>query len=628
MNQKWLVLLVALLLCGCRNQQPPVDVAGVSVPAIAVTEPTEPVGFYAPESMVENETDGAVKAFPLDLGDNLGIRHWGEDILLFSGSETTTLTLLSGDTKYIKARLHLTCPVSPENPATTAGAHGITYADPSRHDLVFLNDRLEEFRRIPMPEGCTTSALSADGQLLYYCTKAALRVLDLKTGLDRLLREMAFPVQELTALHCDDAVLQCRAVYDDDTQHYLYFAADTGSLLYECSGDMPLWTSQDFYIAQQMDGFYPQWLTGDEASEPQVFVLESEPSAMLPIPELRSMLVYRRENANDAVLECYQLESGRKLAQVALSDIQAVRSPQWSPDGNTLWFLSNDSTTGQDVLYAWSLDVSAVSEDKTYLQPRWSRDNPDIEGLARCTLLAREMSAKHGVHILIWADAISVQPWDYSLDLEYQVPLLQRRLEELDDILSSYPEGFLEKAASATGTGRLSICLVRSITGNPGMPSLSSAMGLQFWDKEARAYLAITVGSDMAQHLHHELFHIIDSRILSTCNAFDDWNKLNPKGFSYDTQYTSTRSGEGRSFLTEENRYFVDLYSMTYPKEDRARIMEYAMMDDQADLFRSAPMQAKLKKLCQGIRKTFHLEKEPVTYRWEQYLNSPLNPSP
>ena len=131
----------------------------------------------------------------------------------------------------------------------------------------------------------------------------------------------------------------------------------------------------------------------------------------------------------------------------------------------------------------------------------------------------------------------------------------------------------------------------------------------------------------MAQHLYHELFHIIDTRVLSTCNAYDDWKKLNPKGFSYDIQYASGRSAEGQAFLNPEKRYFVDLYSMCYPKEDRARIMEYAMLDGQEDLFRSAPMQAKLRKLCQGIRKAFYLEAEPVAYRWEQYLDAPLAPT-
>ena len=39
MNRKWLVLFLALLLCGCRNQHTPAEASGGSVPAIAVTEP-------------------------------------------------------------------------------------------------------------------------------------------------------------------------------------------------------------------------------------------------------------------------------------------------------------------------------------------------------------------------------------------------------------------------------------------------------------------------------------------------------------------------------------------------------------------------------------------------------------
>ena len=66
---------------------------------------------------------------------------------------------------------------------------------------------------------------------------------------------------------------------------------------------------------------------------------------------------------------------------------------------------------------------------------------------------------------------------------------------------------------------------------------------------------------------------------------------------------------------------------MTYPKEDRARIMEYAMLSGQESYFQSAPMQAKLRTLCAGIRNAFVLETEPVIYRWEQYLHEPLNPA-
>lgn len=627
MNRKWLVLFLGLLLCGCRNQQTPVDTSVVSVPAIAVTEPTEPVGFYDSESMIEKATDGAVKAFPLGLDHAVGIRFLGEDILLFSGEETTTLTLLSGETRYIKAQLQLPCKISPDDPSIAVDSHGITFCDFQSQTLITLNSTLDEISRRTLPENSGTAVLSADRRLLYYCTADALRVLDLETGLDKLLREMAFPVQELTALHCNDTVLQCLVSYTDSSQHTLYFSADTGALLYESSENLSLWTSGTFYTAFRMDGYHPEWLTGTMDSEPQVLVLDPEPTAMLPMPERQSILAYHFLDNDSALLECYQLESGRKTAQQVIPGITEPRSPQWEPENDTLWFVASEPSSHQDVLLAWRPECSAIAETHSCLSPRWTQENPDIEGLAQCSLLAREISGKHDVNVLIWADAVASQPWDYTLVPEYQVPLLRRRLEELDAILSLYPEGFLKRAASGTGLGQLSICLVRSISGNADTGALASAMGLQFWDTDARAYLAITVGPDMAQHLYHELFHIIDTRVLSTCNVYDDWKKLNPKGFSYDIQYTSARSEEGQTFLNPEKRYFVDLYSMCYPKEDRARIMEYAMLDGQEDLFRSAPMQSKLRKLCQGIRKAFYLEAEPVAYRWEQYLDTPLAPT-
>ena len=625
MNQKWPVLLLALLLCGCRNQQPPLEIQGVSGPAIAVTEPTDSVGSYASDSPVEEATGGAVKAFLLEVEDVLGFRFLGEDILLFSGHDATTLTLLFGETRYIRAQVTLACSVLPDDPSVVVDSKGVSYLDSRTRELVFLNSDLIETHRTLLPEFCGTPILAADRKWLYYSTETALRVLEIETGMDRLLRTMEFPIQELISLQCDDTVLQCSVVYKDGNARSLFLATDTGALLCETAADLPLWTAGEFFIARHMDGTYAEWLTGTNHSEPKVLVWESEPASIKPVPEIRSLLTYTPKD-DAALLECYQLESGKKIAQITMPSMHEPTDIQWEADTYTLWLLSTDPVTGQEQLYAWNLEASPTEDVHTYLQTRWTRTNPDLDGLAQCNLLARSIGVKHGVDILLWMDATAYEPWDYSLTAEYQVPLLRRRLEELDALLSCFPDGFLDRAASGTSSGRLSICLVRSINGKAGTGALDSAMGLQFWNHEARAYLAITAESGIAQHLYHELFHIIDSYILSSCNAFDNWGKLNPKGFSYDTQYISGRSHEGHSFLNADKRYFMDLYAMTSPREDRARIMEYAMLDGQVDLFRSAPMQAKLQTLCQGIRKAFGLDDYNVIYRWEQYLDAPLTP--
>ena len=118
--------------------------------------------------------------------------------------------------------------------------------------------------------------------------------------------------------------------------------------------------------------------------------------------------------------------------------------------------------------------------------------------------------------------------------------------------------------------------------------------------------------------------HIIDSRVLTVCKAYDDWSTLNPSGFQYGYSHISNLSLDDRGWTVGTNRAFIDLYSMTYPKEDRARIMAYSMMRGNESVFESDTMQKKLRQLCLGIREAFGLKKSTDTFLWEQYLKEPI----
>lgn len=622
MKIRWLALVLVLtLFCGCGGP----ETETVPSEALPETKPTESVGFYDPYSYLEQATDGAVKAYPLDIENTTGIAFLGDDILLFSGYPNTTLTLLAGENRYIKAEISLSCPVSPEDPGVTVSTGGVTYVDETSRELVFLNEMLAEIRRFPLPDGCGTAALSADGKLLYYCTADALRVLDLETELDRLIKEMHFPCQDLTALHCGDTVLQCSATYDDGNSYTLFFSAETGELLYETQGDVPLWTEGDLYFTIHMDGEYRELISGSLHFGPSILVAETEPWDTVPVLEQQSVLLYSKDGSS-SVLDCYHLESGLHTARVTLPGGYEPFSVRSDPSETALWFLCCDPYTGQNILCAWDLDKASTEDSKNYLQPRWDWENPDLDGLARCRTLADRISDEHDVQILLWTEATEFQPNDYTLVPEYQVPLIEKRLYELDGILSCYPDGFLREAASRS-SGRLNICLVRGIYGSADTGALESAAGIQYWDQNINIYLAVTLGDDMARHVHHELFQIIDSRVLSICSAYDNWNDLNPQNFQYDRDYTSNIRQNDWNLVAGDERYFIDFSAMTCPNEDRAKIMEYAMMEDQGNTFASAPMQAKLRQLCLGIRQAFHLELASQSFRWEQYLTEPLAPS-
>ena len=113
---------------------------------------------------------------------------------------------------------------------------------------------------------------------------------------------------------------------------------------------------------------------------------------------------------------------------------------------------------------------------------------------------------------------------------------------------------------------------------------------------------------------------MLETRLLTDSTAFDRWDALNPKGFTYDLDYTANRNRQAEQYLQQGSRAFVDTYSMSYPKEDRARVMETAMCGGNEELFRSSTMQGKLRCLSQAIREAYDLKKSTEVFRWEQYL--------
>ena len=144
---------------------------------------------------------------------------------------------------------------------------------------------------------------------------------------------------------------------------------------------------------------------------------------------------------------------------------------------------------------------------------------------------------------------------------------------------------------------------------------------MQFWS-EGDCWVVLSVQGDVVDSLLQGMAYGIDSHVLGNSRDFDTWADLNPKGYVY--PYAPV-TNEKSSYLTGSNRAFTDLKAMGYPHEDRCRVFYHAMLEDNADMFRSPVMQAKLVRLCTGIREAYNLEKKTEIYRWEQYLKKPIN---
>lgn len=618
---KLLLVLLCLLLCGCSQEAPETEMEFPAATAAAVEE-TKPTPMYDPENPLEAQYQGALKVYPLTMRKVQGIRTLGEDVLVFSGYGSTTLTVLTGEELYITAQVTLDLELSPEDPSVRIGDGTVSYFDPVSRMTIVLNEDLKEVSRIAITEAITGSPiLSADRNILYYCTSNAILAWDLETGIHRTVTELVYDEQSLTGLHWNDTVLQCR-IRDGENIQTLFLSAETGRILSQQDGDVALMTDGERYYAALPVSSMEMLVFGDTAGTPKILYPEDLAAENFYLPKSHAVITASILADERILLNYYALSSGTRRAELSLEPLQTPRSIADAEDGS-VYILVYDPEADCDTLYRWDASHAVFSSDPAesagYTGEYSAVNSADPEALAQCQAYADQLSEKYSIRIHIYEDALDVQPWDYEFEAESLPRVILQELGLLDQRLSQYPEDVLEKTASHFTS--LNISLVRQITGTAASGSLNTATGIQFLEG-MDAYVVITVGKYSQQALYHELYHVMETHILNESTALDLWESRNPEGFEYTYGYAVPESAQ--SYLEGENRAFVDIYSMSYPKEDRARILENAMLPGNRELFRSETMQAKLTAICEGIRQAYGLRRSEDTFLWEQYLDQPL----
>lgn len=609
-----LAVLLCLLLCGCSQQ------ASSALPENQTESPTVPAmaGIYDPNHPIEKAYPGLILAYPLPQRKVHGIRTFGNDVLTLSGYGNTTLTLFTGEELLETASLLLDFQLDQEDSSFQVHENTISYFHPVRQETIVLDRSLRELRRITAPEGLSGKPiLSPKGDTLYYCTGWSVVAWDLESGIRRTVKELYYENQELTALHLNGEILEC-SIQRDGVTTKLLLSADQGMELGALPEDALLCTGDSQFFAAVADGYQTLLIFGDREASPKLLLPDQLWQQQFYLPEDHAAVTVSSSESGTQ-LDYYELSTGILRSCVTLEELQTPKNIV-NTGAHSIYILAYDPEADCDILYRW--DVLRQKPDPNnitaYTTDYHSLDAPDVQALEACREYARSIGDKYGITVHIWEDALTVQPWDYQFQPEHLAPILGKELKLLDQRLAQYPQTVLDQSKSHF-TG-LTICLVRKITGTGDANSLNSATGIQFFE-DNQAYVVITTGKHSEQALYHELYHVMQTHILTESTALDRWESLNPAGFVY-----GDSSQDTDIYLQGQTRAFVDRYSMVALKEDQARILENALLQGKEDIFQSEYMQRKLNALCTGIREAYRLKKHPESLPWEQYLVTPLIP--
>ena len=592
----WILLAMLLLLAGCSGDATNPTEAEITVPV------TEPVSIYMANSSVEQQTSGAVTAYVPEKDTYIGLATMGSDVVLVS--DLSKLTLINGENGQVKNSIKVGETISCEATDFTASDKGISFYRENGLELVFLNTSLQQEAKVEIPEGISgRPCVSHTNQEVYYCKDKEVRALHLQTGISRMVKSQVCQSIELVASHLDGTMLACKVVEEDGSETMLYLDSATGQTLDDANQLETLQTGTTHYLAVRQDGLIRQQIFGNRYGSPRYFELDTDVTAAF---ELDGAYDWAVEDGT-LVFRFYDFKSGTLSSEVRL--VGTGEPSAVTADGRYIWFLAKEG--GKEILYRWDVSKSLTGNTHSYLQTLYTRDNPDTVGLEQCAQRAEEIEEKYIVNLHVGKEAIEVNG-NYELVDEYHPQSLTTMMDQLEEVLSLFPNKFLKKSLAS---GKLHISLVRSIPGNKEM--------VQFYDN-SDAYIVLAATENIQANFLHGVAYVIDSHVLGNSRDYDTWKKLNPKGFDYDYSYYVYKNHADSEYLVDETRAFADAYGMTFPHEDRCTLFVAAMTEGNESMFQTKTMQAKLKRMCQGIREAYNYERNGKTYQWEQYLNTSL----
>lgn len=372
----------------------------------------------------------------------------------------------------------------------------------------------------------------------------------------------------------------------------------------------------DIWLGQDFNEWYTYYLT--TGSSCLVAQLE-QGEALRLLSEDDLLLISHNTNT----LALYDT-TGEFLSQCVFSsdvDCYLCDSPVWSDAYGGYFLLVSSEMNGSELLF-WDVDAPDQQGEDLVMIPL-----EEYQAVPAGTAVSQELYDRaaqigetYGVTVLI-ADQCKT---DFDSYTTYQVTdenAITLALDSLERVLSAYPEGFLDQLRFGHVRG-----IEISLTG--GLTNASESLGdygyAAFTQPVNGKYIMVMdIFQTNDANFYHEFSHIIDSRLnQDACYRTDalfseeTWLGLSPEDGTYTYSYAEWPD----IYENGLDQYYIDDYSRTFPTEDRARIMEYAMMDWDWTFDTYPHIREKLDFYARCIRDSFDTTGWAAVTPWEKPL--------
>lgn len=368
-----LILILCLLLCSCApavpvapESTPPSEepTATPTQPTEPPTQPTEPLPPDFPMGATGEQTDGALRCLPLDMGVYCDAYLWGDTVLLHN-SQLFTFQLRSLQDGSILA----TCKTG-TNSLTVTDQQLIHYAF-TQKQIVYRDKNLEVVKTVDVDvsDEVTEMLFSQDGSKAFYHIYPSNTIveLDIQTGDKREIPVDGAPIWSLSGFAFNTLYYWGK---ENNQDYYAFVELSSGEYLGKDTQITKLQTWDNGYYLCRAENSRAKHQIVIESTERYIEVRDHEDLHynIWALPQVNSLFaLHSGYESSAAILELYDLTTGACTASLTVNlgqPYQQCTAVFADPSGEYIWLCLKVGNTSdyQMILYRWDFQANAVTE--------------------------------------------------------------------------------------------------------------------------------------------------------------------------------------------------------------------------------------------------------------------------